>query len=164
MHRELQLQTTLGTALIATTGCSAPEVEQAYTRARELCQQAEETPLLIRSLYGLFSFYTVRAELAIAYGFAKQLFSLVERKRVSEFLIDAHRAVGTTSFYHGQFVTAQEHLEQVRTIYESLQHRSHAFLFGQDPGMAGHAFLGLTRWVLGHLHGVPNVIQITLTW
>jgi predicted ATPase len=148
----LQLQTTLGTALIATKGYSAPEVEQAYTRARELCQQAEETPLLIRSLYGLFSFYTVRAELDIAYGFAKQLFSVVERETDSEFLIEAHRAVGTTSFYHSQFVDAQQHLEQVRTIYQPLQHRSHAFLFGQDPGMAGHAFLGLTRWLLGYPH------------
>jgi predicted ATPase len=37
-QQELELQTTLGPALIATKGYGALEVAQAYTRARELCR------------------------------------------------------------------------------------------------------------------------------
>ncbi|HJY84619.1 MAG TPA: hypothetical protein VKK81_26490 [Candidatus Binatia bacterium] len=37
MQQELTLQITLGAPLIVTRGYSIPEVEQAYTRARELC-------------------------------------------------------------------------------------------------------------------------------
>ena len=46
--------------LIATKGWAAPEVEQAYTRARELCQQVGETPQLFPVLFGLWQFYLVR--------------------------------------------------------------------------------------------------------
>jgi predicted ATPase len=42
LQHELALQTTLGPALIATKGYGAPEVAQAYTRARELCRQMGE--------------------------------------------------------------------------------------------------------------------------
>ena len=41
-QRELELQTTLGTALIATKGYASPEVEAAYTRARELLETLEK--------------------------------------------------------------------------------------------------------------------------
>ena len=42
-RRELELQTTLGTALIATKGYASPEVEIAYTRARELLETLEKS-------------------------------------------------------------------------------------------------------------------------
>ncbi len=51
----------LGPALMATKGYAAPEVEQAYARARELCQQVGETPQLFPVLWGLCVFYTVRS-------------------------------------------------------------------------------------------------------
>src|SRR5213594_3401422 len=38
-RQELLLQITLGPVLMATKGSAAPEVERAYTRARDLCQQ-----------------------------------------------------------------------------------------------------------------------------
>ena len=44
-RRELELQTTLGTALIATKGYASPEVEVAYTRARELLETLEKTAI-----------------------------------------------------------------------------------------------------------------------
>ena len=46
-QQELGLQIALGSALVAIRGFSVPEVEKAYTRARELCQQVGETPQLL---------------------------------------------------------------------------------------------------------------------
>ena len=46
----------LGAALMATKGYAAPEVERAYARARELCQQMGETPQLFPVLLGLGRF------------------------------------------------------------------------------------------------------------
>ena len=37
-RQEIDLQIALGTPLMATKGYAAKEVEQAYTRAQELCQ------------------------------------------------------------------------------------------------------------------------------
>ena len=55
-QQELDLQTALGPALMAIKGHAAPEVEQAYARARELCQQVGETPQLFPVLFGLWRF------------------------------------------------------------------------------------------------------------
>src|SRR5262249_46957898 len=56
-QQELGLQTALGSALMVTKGFAAPEVEQAYDRARVLCQQVGETPQLFSVLRGLWQFY-----------------------------------------------------------------------------------------------------------
>src|SRR5262249_18029489 len=53
LEQELALQTTLGPALIATKGYGAPEVEQAYARAREICQQVGDIPQRFQVLWGL---------------------------------------------------------------------------------------------------------------
>src|SRR5262249_30420079 len=66
-QHELTLRVTLGIPLIATKGYAAPEVERAYTRARELCQQLGESPHLFPTLYGLWLFYLIRGELQPAH-------------------------------------------------------------------------------------------------
>jgi hypothetical protein len=57
-----RVQVALGTPLQATKGWATPEVERVYVRARELCQQVEETPQLFPALFGLWLCYTGRAE------------------------------------------------------------------------------------------------------
>jgi predicted ATPase len=52
-QRELTLQTALGAVLNATKGWAAPEVEKAYSQARELCQQLGDTSQLFPVLRGL---------------------------------------------------------------------------------------------------------------
>ena len=51
-QHELDVQITLGQALMATKGQAAPEVEQAFTRARALCEQVGETSQLFVVLEG----------------------------------------------------------------------------------------------------------------
>ena len=60
-QHELDFLTTLGPALMATKGYAAPEVVQAYTRARALCQQVGETPEHVPILWNLWFFYLARA-------------------------------------------------------------------------------------------------------
>lgn len=72
-QQELSLQLALGAPLIATKGYAAAEVERAYGRARELCQQIEETPEVFRALWGLRTVHYLRAELRMALELGKQL-------------------------------------------------------------------------------------------
>src|SRR5262249_54961403 len=60
--QEAELQLAVGVAHMAVSGFSAPEVERAYTRARELCDQAGQAAPLFATLYGLSGFYLTRAE------------------------------------------------------------------------------------------------------
>ena len=78
-QHELTLQIALGTSLRRTKGWAAPEVEHAYTRARELCQQVGDTPQLFPVLWGLAGVYVVRAENQAAQEMGEQLLSLAQR-------------------------------------------------------------------------------------
>ena len=133
-QHELTPQITLGVPLIATKGWAAPEVEHAYTRARELCRQAGETPQLFPVLVGLEGFYLGRAELRTACELAEQLLGLAQRLQDPAFLLEAHHTLGATLFPLGELTAAQTHLEQGIALYNPPQHRSHAFLYsGHDP-------------------------------
>ena len=78
-RKELTLQLTLGPALKDTKGWTAPEVEETYTRAHELCEQVGETPDLFPALWGLWLFHMSRAEIPTARNLGEQLLSLGQR-------------------------------------------------------------------------------------
>ena len=65
-QQELDLQIALAPALMASKGYAAPEVEQTYARAQELCRQVSETPQLFPTLRGLCRFYYTRGALPMA--------------------------------------------------------------------------------------------------
>jgi predicted ATPase len=65
-EQELSFLIALGGPLITTKGYAAPEVEQAYARARTLCSRIGETPQLSAVLLGLWRFYLVRGDLPTA--------------------------------------------------------------------------------------------------
>src|SRR5262249_52069730 len=149
-QHELALQTTLGPALIATKGYGAPEVAQAYTRARELCRQIGETPDVFPVLRGLWIFHEARAELQVARELAEQRVVLAQRFQDRVHLIEAYRALGNTLFWLGEFATARGHLEQGITLYDVQQHRPLAFLYGTDPAVICLSYAAWALWLLGY--------------
>ena len=56
-------------------------MEQAFTRARALCEQVGETPQLFAVLGGLRMMYEARGELPQARELAEQLLSLAQREQ-----------------------------------------------------------------------------------
>ena len=52
-QQELDMQTTLGHALMVVKGYAAPEVEQVYARARELCRQRRGDPATVPGVVGI---------------------------------------------------------------------------------------------------------------
>jgi predicted ATPase len=144
------MQTTLGPALLVTKGQASPEVLQAYARAREICPQAEETPQLFQVLRGLWYFYLIRVELQTARELGEQLLTLAQHIGDTALLLEAHYALGNTVNYLGEFTAARAHFEQGIALYDPQQHRSHAFRYGQDPGVVCRAYAGITLWCLGY--------------
>jgi predicted ATPase/class 3 adenylate cyclase len=148
---ELALQTTLGPVLIATRGYAAPEVGAAYDRARELCQQAENSSQLPIAVFGLFAFYVVRADHEKALTLGKHLLSLAESAQDRALLLQAHNALGLALFFRGGFVAAREHLEQCFALYDLEQHHSLAFSYaGQDPGVTSSVFSAWASQAAGY--------------
>jgi predicted ATPase/class 3 adenylate cyclase len=149
-QQELGLQTTLGPALMNTKGQAAPEVLQAYARARELCQQVGETPQLFQVLRGLWYFYLHRVELRTARELGEHLLTLAQHLGDAALLLEAHYALGNTLNYLGEFAAAQAHFAQGIALYDPQRHRAHAFRYGQDPGVVCRSYSAVTLWLLGY--------------
>jgi tetratricopeptide (TPR) repeat protein len=152
-QQELVLQTTVGVPLIAVKGMAAPEVERAYRRARQLCLQVGDASQLFRVLLGLWWFYEVKPDLRAAYELAEQLFAMAAPANDSGLLIQAHRAMGHTLFWRGEFASARTHFEQAIARYDPQQHSTLGYTFGEyaevpSRGFAAHV-LGLSRPRLG---------------
>jgi hypothetical protein len=60
--------------------------------------------------------------------------TLAQRVQNSALLIGAHGILGNQQYCLGTFVTARKHLERGVALYDSQQHHSLAFLFGNDQG------------------------------
>jgi predicted ATPase len=150
MQHELMLNVTLGAPLLATKGYAALEVGAVFMRARELCQQEGDTPQLFQVLQGLWAFYAVRGELQTARELGEQLFSLAYRLHDTALVLEGALRLGISWLALGELVLARAHLEQSLALYNPQVHRSHAFLYGQDPQVSCLCHMALVLWLLGY--------------
>jgi len=166
-QRELELQTILGSALIATKGYAAPEVEVAYTRARELLETLESgeptlegntdasldriKDLRFPILFGLWLSHLVRGRFLSARELGEQCFAIAKQTGDPAFEVEAHRALGATLYYLSEFRDALAHLEAGIELYQPQHHPVPTFLhFVADPGMTLLAYSAPLLWCLGY--------------
>jgi class 3 adenylate cyclase/predicted ATPase len=149
-QQALTLYIALGAALQVTKGNAAPEVEQAYTQARALCQQVGETPELVPVLFGLWRFYLVRAQLHTARELGETLLRLAQQAHDPTLAVVAHYALGTTWLFLGALPAARTHLEEGIAHYTPDQRGALVFRMGQDPGVVCRALAAVALWLLGY--------------
>jgi predicted ATPase len=137
---ELTLQSALGTVLAWTKGNAAPEVEAVYNRALELSQKVGETPELFPMLRSLWNFYLLSGSLSKARELGPQLLSLGERLQDPVLLSEAHRTVGVSCLWRGEFTSALSHLEESIALYDPQQRRPIVMLSGGDTGVNSRFF------------------------
>jgi predicted ATPase len=142
--------------LIATKGQAAPEVEQAFTRARALCEQVREIPQLFAVLGGLRMMYEVRGELQQARQLAEQLLSLAQREQHPARLVRAYQVLGGTLFYLGEFAPARAYLDQAMALDAPTRDRSAAIRLSDQiqgvsiQGVSIRRHAAWTLWYLGY--------------
>jgi tetratricopeptide (TPR) repeat protein len=151
IQRELPLQLAIGPALSAVKGYAAPEVERAYTRARDLCERLGDPPEVSPALFGLWIMYLLRAELRRAYELAEHLLRRAQGAHDPTLLTYALLARGTTSYFMGEFLPAREHLENAITLYDPERHRPLILRYGGfDAGVRCLSHGAWTLWQLGY--------------
>jgi predicted ATPase len=150
LQQELDFRMTLGSALTSIKGNAAPEVEQAYARARAICQQVGESPQLFPVLWGLWRVYYNRGALQTAREMGEQLLSLTERQHDPSLLEIAHVTLGATLNMLGEFANAHTHLEQGLALYTPEAQRTLVVRYGMAPGVHGRAFSAQNLWSLGY--------------
>uniref|UniRef100_UPI0005632AC0 AAA family ATPase n=1 Tax=Bradyrhizobium sp. WSM1743 TaxID=318996 RepID=UPI0005632AC0 len=149
-RRELELQIALGVALMAAKGWAAPEVGRANARARELCERLGDSSRLFPVLYGKWVFHVVRAELEAGRTAGEDLLRRAQEQNDAAAETIGNRIVGTAELLRGELVAARAHLERTLALYDRAAHRSLAFLFAQDPSVAGQSVLSWGLFALGY--------------
>jgi predicted ATPase len=150
VQQELTFQRALGVSLITSKGFNVPEVERTYARARDLCAQLGDSQEIVPVLFGLWGFYHTRHNYLTARELAEQLLTVAERHHDPALILQGHRALGDTLQILGEFDLARAHLEEGIALYDVQQHRSHTYLYGQDPGVGCLGFAGKVLWMLGY--------------
>ena len=147
--QELDLQMALGTPLMLTKGFAAPEVESTFNRALELCGQVGETPKRFSALWGVLYCYAVRSPGAKP-ELAEQIFRLAEREGDQTHRLVAHRVLGADLVCKAEYTEALEILQQGLALYDPEQHRSLAYVYGQDLGVVCRQWTAWALWILGY--------------
>jgi len=148
-QRRVQLQISLGNALIWAKGYHAPETIAAFARARELASREENASERFSAYYGLWVVHLQCGESASAREMA-ELFprEAAARPDCPEALV-GHRISGVTRLQFGDFAGAHDHFQKTNELYDPARHGDFANRFGQDPRAATEIFDALALWVLG---------------
>jgi predicted ATPase len=115
-NQEMRLQIILGMSLIAVKGYAAPDVERAFTRARELCLRTEASPQIVPVLRGLSLFYSTRPKLDEARKLGEQLLRLAEDQQNTSIRLEALFSLSFTLFFMGEAAASLECAEQAITL------------------------------------------------
>jgi predicted ATPase len=151
IQQELGLEIALGTALTPIKGAAAPEVEAAYTRARQLSHRGAETADLFPALWGLFLVCLMRGNRKAADELSEQLFTLAQRLDDPILVAIAHYVLANKLSFIGEFAPACHHFEQSLTLYETHGRPSVVFLMGEELGVVCRGFMAWeTLWPLGY--------------
>jgi class 3 adenylate cyclase/predicted ATPase len=151
---EFALRRAIGGPLIATKGYASPEVEGTYSRALVLSEQLGRSAELFPVLRGLWNCYFVRGELQRAFDLAKRLVVLADEREAPLRRAHAFRGLGSTLFSLGRLADASQELGRgiaLDTAVEDLaEHRAHALLHGEHPGVFCRTYLSWAQWLLGY--------------
>jgi len=145
---ELRLQISLFRALMLSRGYTAPEVERAVFRAKQLCpNDAVERSIV---LYGLWQLHIANGKAWIARSLAADLLALAMERQDPNGTMAGHLALGMSCLFLGEHHEAREHFEQSLALID----RSHAsyshLMMGADFEVYSLCYLSLNLWALGH--------------
>ena len=146
---EIELQLAKGVSLISAKGFSSAEAAKAHARAQELSEKTGDIESLFVAIWGVWNFRRT-SDLNAARELSDKLLSLVEKNKNDGLRLEAHHTGWTTHFFRGELALAQEHCEKGRTLYDFEQHRTHAHIYGHDPGVCARTVGAWSDWLLGY--------------
>jgi len=149
-QQEIRLHLALGLPLTTLKGYASPEVEYAYTRARQLCQQMGETRYLFPAVLGLGGVRQNQAEFRKARVLAQQLLRLARPEGDPARLLWAHVLSGQISYLVGKFALARQDFVEGIALYDAHKHSPRASDVVQDPGVHCRCYLAEILWIQGY--------------
>lgn len=150
-EQELLYRLTLGMALMSTRGYAAPEVEQTYRRARELCVKLKANRRLVPVLWAIHTCLTNAGRLREALEIAHEMRRAAESLGRQEALIESFHALGTTLGFMGRLAEARQNLERIFEIVPAAQHEFRGSLYVLDPLVTSLSMLARVVVLMGEV-------------
>jgi predicted ATPase len=163
-RQELELQTALAAALLASRGHGSPEVGEVYVRARALAERLGDAAGLAPILSGQFSFHLQRSEYAAGRQIAERLLQLDDGQGDPVGGVVGHRAMGVCTHQLGDFASAAAHFEQVLNLYIPDLHQSVAAVAGFDPRAAALRYLAFGQFIRGYSDQALSNMTEMMRW
>ena len=152
-----RLHVAYANALFAARGPGARETTEAFARARESFGD-KGAPDRLSADYGLWVGSFSCGELSPMRAHAETFLSDVEANPDSPEAGVAHRAVGQTHWFAGEYRDAQDHLERALALFQPGRDDDLAFRFGQDAGAVAMLNLALVLWALGDIGRAVSLV------
>ena len=148
-EQELNLQITLGNALLATKGYAAPEPGEAFEHARQLCEKLNRPQQLSQVLLGQFLFRLLRGELERAELLASEIGQLGRVVTDPSWKYNSLSRDGVVCCWLGKFIDAAAYYENALALWEpSFRDRATS---PQDIYVSALIYLSRALFCLGHL-------------
>ena len=159
---EIELQTGLGVALTGHKGYAALETGQAYTRARQLCEETGNTTTLVRVGYGQYLYHLMAGEVRRSYEVARETLDLAERLNSDDARVLGHRTLGVSLFELGQLSDARRELTLAADLVASRKKSSKGQSTSETETMIS-TWLAFLLTFQGYLDDAVRTREIALT-
>ena len=163
-RKELELQSILAAALVATVGNAAVETGQAYARARTLCEQLGDTTTLVPVLSGLSTYHQTRSDFAALRQTALDLLRLGQQLSDPASELVGNRSMALCLYHLGEFAPARDHFERVLNIYVPGAHHPLTSIAAFDMRAAALSYLALSLLILGYPEQARQWNEQSLIW
>src|SRR5262245_473847 len=148
--RAIDIRLDMGPVLMALKGAGAKDVEDAYVRARELCEEINDTRRLFPALWGLWYLEHMRGNADRAGRMAERLLEVARENNDRDQLLEAHHSLWPILQERGDFAKALLHIKQGYALYNPAAHRGLTFLYGDhDPGVCCRTLDARQLWLTG---------------
>jgi len=148
-ERRLSLQVAYGNALVSARGYAAPETAAALGRVGELAQGGSDPVTRISALYGDFLRALVKQSAQHMIDAARNAMEATNGSESSLPRGIAHRMMGTTFGYLGDFRAGKPHLERALAILEVQRDADLVTRFNENPLIGTRTRSAIDAWVRG---------------
>ena len=152
----------LGPALLGLRGALAPETQELYRAAYELCRKLPEDPSHFPIYWGWWRLspdFNAHQERAAA------LLKRATARQHPELMLQAHHCTWATHLHLGAFDVCCEHMQAGLAIYDQGDYAHHARLYGNhDAKVCAHGALSQLYWMQGKPRAALQEEMQALAW
>lgn len=147
---ELRLQSALGVVYFAAVSYVAPQAQQAFLRALELCERVPDLALKVPVLYGIGAFQTMKGDIRAGHQAFERLRAEADAAAQPRLQLYAQSVLTWSHHNEGRFDEAVAAADRTLRLYESGA-LSGPRLSAADPKVISECFRAASLWALGHV-------------